>query len=150
MKLYPEPTPGFQQGTANAIFNSENPQDQRKDSIRLDYRLNNSNQVMFRFQRSNWKAIDAFRGTFPLARTEWERPNRTETFNWTSTIRGNLINDFNYSHSLDEVFIGVFTETWHVQPNPRGRQLPVYLPGREGARGQDTDGQRAKLQRVGR
>ena len=35
MKLYPEPTPGFQQGTANAIFNSENPQDQRKDSIRL-------------------------------------------------------------------------------------------------------------------
>src|SRR5215813_4229372 len=29
LNAYPLPTPGFQQGTANAIFNSENPQDQR-------------------------------------------------------------------------------------------------------------------------
>jgi hypothetical protein len=128
MKLYPEPTPGFQQGTANAIFNSENPQDQRKDSIRLDYRLNSSNQVMFRFQRSNWKAIDAFRGTFPLARTEWERPNRTETFNWTSTLRPNLINDFNYSHSLDEVFIGVFTDTGLYSRTRGGVNYPYIFP----------------------
>ncbi len=129
MKLYPEPTPGFQQGTANAIFNSENPQDQRKDSIRLDYRLNNSNQFMFRFQRSNWMAIDAFRGTFPFARTDWERPNRTETFNWTSTIKSNLINEFNYSHSLDEVFINVFTESGLHKRSRDGDQLPVHLPG---------------------
>jgi hypothetical protein len=128
MKLYPEPTPGFQQGTANAIFNSENPQDQRKDSVRLDYRLNSSNQIMFRFQRSNWKAIDAFRGTFPLARTEWERPNRTETFNWTSTIRPNLINDFNYSHSLDEVFIGVYTEGGMYSRTRGGVNYPYIFP----------------------
>ena len=37
---YPPPTPGFQSGTQNAIFNSDNPQDQRKDNIRFDYRLN--------------------------------------------------------------------------------------------------------------
>ncbi len=128
MKLYPEPTPGFQQGTANAIFNSENPQDQRKDSIRLDYRLNSNNQIMFRFQRSNWKAIDAFRGTFPLARTEWERPNRTETFSWTSTLRPNLINDFNYSHSLDEVFIGVFTDTGLHSRTRGGVNYPYIFP----------------------
>ena len=128
MKLYPEPTQGFQQGTANAIFNSENPQDQRKDSIRLDYRLNSNNQVMFRFQRSNWKAIDAFRGTFPLARTQWERPNRTETFNWTSTLRSNLINDFNYSHSLDEVFIGVYTATGMHSRTRGGVNYPYIFP----------------------
>ena len=45
MKLYPVPTPGYQQGTANLILTSENPQDQRKDNIRLDYRLNKSNQI---------------------------------------------------------------------------------------------------------
>jgi hypothetical protein len=131
MNLYPEPTPGFRQGTANAIFNSDNPQDQRKDSIRLDYRLNNSNQIMFRFQRSNWVAIDAFRGTFPFARTDWERPNRTETFNWTSTIRNNLINEFNYSHSLDEVFINVFTETGLHQRSRTGINYPYIFPGKE-------------------
>jgi hypothetical protein len=46
MNLYPEPTPGFRQGSRNAILTSENPQDQRKDSIRFDYRLSNNNQIM--------------------------------------------------------------------------------------------------------
>ena len=73
-------------------------------------------------------AIDAFRGTFPLARTDWERPNRTETFNWTSTIRNNLINDFNYSHSLDEVFIGVFTETGMHSRTRGGVNYPYIFP----------------------
>ena len=131
MKLYPEPTPGFQQGTANAIFNSDNPQDQRKDSIRLDYRLNNNNQFMFRFQRSNWVAIDSFRGTFPFARTDWERPNRTETFNWTSTIKSNLINEFTYAHSLDEVFINVFTESGLHKRSRTGINYPYIFPGKE-------------------
>ena len=128
MKLYPEPTAGFQQGTANAIFSSDNPQDQRKDSIRLDYRLNNNNQFMFRFQRSNWVAIDAFRGTFPFARTDWERPNRTETFNWTSTIKSNLINEFTYTHSLDEVFINVFTESGLHKRSRTGINYPYIFP----------------------
>ena len=128
MKLYPEPTAGFLQGTNNAIFNSDNPQDQRKDSIRLDYRLNNNNQFMFRFQRSNWVAIDAFRGTFPFARTDWQRPNRTETFNWTSTIKNNLINEFTYTHSLDEVFINVFTESGLHKRSRTGINYPYIFP----------------------
>ena len=128
MNLYPEPVAGFLQGTANTIFNSDNPQDQRKDSIRLDYRLNNNNQFMFRFQRSNWIAIDAFRGTFPFARTDWERPNRTETFNWTSTIKNNLINEFTYTHSLDEVFINVFTESGLHKRSRTGINYPYIFP----------------------
>jgi hypothetical protein len=111
LNAYPVPTPGFQLGTNNAIFNSENPQDQRKDNIRFDYRLNNSNQVTFRYSKYNWKAIDAFRGTFPYARTDWDRPNSTQTVSWSSTLRSNLINEATYTHSLDQVFINVFTGT---------------------------------------
>jgi hypothetical protein len=128
MNLYPEPTPGFRQGANNAILTSENPQDQRKDSIRLDYRLNNNNQIFYRFQRSNWVAVDGFRGGLPFARTDWERPNRTQTFNWTSTIRNNLINDFSYSHSLDEVFINVFTETGLHKRSRTGVNYPYIFP----------------------
>ena len=111
LNLYPSPTPGFSLGSANAIFNSDNPQDQRKDNVRLDYRLNNTNQLTFRYSKYNWTAIDAFRGTFPFARTNWDRPNSTETASWTSTIRSNLLNEFTYTHSLDQVFINVFTGT---------------------------------------
>jgi hypothetical protein len=131
MNLYPLPTPGFQQGTANAIINSENPQDQRKDNIRIDYRLNNSNSFNYRYNRSNWVAIDAFRGTFPFARTDWERPNSTQGFNWTSTITNNIINDMSFTHSLDEVFINVFTESGLHQRSRTGINYPYIFPGKE-------------------
>ena len=72
MNMYPEPTAGFQQGANNAIFNSDNPQDQRKDNLRFDYRLNQDNQLTYRYSKYNWVAIDAFRGTFPFARTDWD------------------------------------------------------------------------------
>ena len=86
MNLYPTPTPGFQQGTANVSMTSENPQDQRKDNLRLDFKFNDRNQVTWRYSNTNWVAIDAFRGTFPFARTDWDRPNKTQNFNWTSSI----------------------------------------------------------------
>jgi hypothetical protein len=128
MNLYPEPTPGFRQGSANAIFNSENPQDQRKDNIRLDYRINDRNQVTYRYSKFSWKSVDAFRGTFPFARTDWDRPNSTQNVNWTSTISPTLINEFSYSHSLDQVFINVFTETGLHKRSRTGINYPYIFP----------------------
>jgi hypothetical protein len=129
MKLYPDPTPGFRQGTANSVFSSENPQDQRKDHIRFDFRVNQSNQFTYRYSKQNWVAIDAFRGTFPFARTDWDRPNTTQNFNWTSTIRDNLINEFSYSFSLDQVFINVFTDPGLHKRSRTGIDYPYIFPG---------------------
>ena len=112
LNAYPLPTPGFRQGTANVIQTSANPQDQRKDNIRLDYRLNTTNQFTYRFSRYNvrrgWTPSAA---TFPFARTDWSigRTSRT-TASWTSTITNNLINELTYTYSRDDVFIDVFTE----------------------------------------
>jgi hypothetical protein len=128
LNLYPLPTPGYQLGTNNAIFSSDNPQDQRKDNIRFDYRLNNSNQITFRYSRYGWKAVDAFRGTFPFARTDWNRPNSTQTLSWTSTIRNNLINEATYTHSLDQVFINVFTGTNLYTRSRTGINYPYIFP----------------------
>jgi hypothetical protein len=128
LNLYPLPTPGYQNGTNNAIFSSDNPQDQRKDNIRFDYRLNNSNQITFRYSRYGWKAVDAFRGTFPFARTDWNRPNSTQTLSWTSTIRNNLINEATYTHSLDQVFINVFTGTNLYTRSRTGINYPYIFP----------------------
>ena len=128
MNLYPLPTPGYRSGTANAIFSSDNPQDQRKDNIRIDYRLNDKNQFTYRYSKYNWKAVDAFRGTFPFARTDWDRPNGTQNFNWTSTITPTLINEFSYSHSLDQVFINVFTESGLHKRSRTGINYPYIFP----------------------
>jgi hypothetical protein len=128
MKLYPDPTPGYRQGTANAIFGSENPQDQRKDNIRMDFRLNDRNQITYRYSKYNWVAVDAFRGTFPFARTDWDRPNSTQNLNWTSTITPTLINEFSYSHSLDQVFINVFTASGLHKRSRTGINYPYIFP----------------------
>jgi hypothetical protein len=128
MRLYPDPTPGFRQGSANAIISADNPQDQRKDNVRIDYRINDKNQVTYRYSKFSWKSIDAFRTGLPFARTDWDRPNSTQNFNWTSTITSNLINEFSYSHSLDQVFIGVFKESGLYKRSRTGVNYPYIFP----------------------
>jgi hypothetical protein len=131
LNTYPLPTPGFRQGTANLIQTSGNPQDQRKDTIRLDYRANVNHQIMYRYSNQNWVAIDAFRGQFPFARTDWDRPNSTQILSWTSTWKNNLMNELSYSRSLDQVFINVFTETGLYQRSRTGINYPYIFPVKE-------------------
>ena len=129
LNAYPAPTPGFREGTANLSQTSENPRDQRKDTIRLDYRLNDNHQFAYRYSSQNWVAVDAFRGQFPFARTDWDRPNSTQIASWTSTWGSNLINEVSYTHSIDEVFINVFTETGLYQRSRTGINYPYIFPG---------------------
>lgn len=128
LNTFPEPTAGFRQGSANLIQTSPNPQDQRKDNIRFDYRPNASNQVNYRFSRYNWVAVDAFRGSFPFARTDWERPNFTQTASWTSTLKSNWVNELTYTYSKDDVFINVF-EGGAFQRSRSGINYPYVFGG---------------------
>ena len=129
LNAYPLPTPNFNSGgSANAIVTSNNPQDQRKDNLRFDYRLNAKNNFAYRYGKYNWTAIDAFRGSFPYARTDWDRPNTTQTASWTSTITPTLLNDLTYTNSLDEVFINVFRGTDLYQRSKYGINYPYIFP----------------------
>ncbi len=129
LNAYPLPTPNFNSGgSANAIVTSSNPQDQRKDNLRFDYRLNAKNNFAYRYGKYNWTAIDAFRGSFPYARTDWDRPNTTQTASWTSTITPTLLNDLTYTNSLDEVFINVFRGTDLYQRSKYGINYPYIFP----------------------
>lgn len=131
MKLYPSPTPGFQQGSNNLIQNSENPVNQRKDNLRFDYRLGNNHSFTWRYSKQNYTAIDAYRGSFPFARTDWDRPNKTMNFNWAWTISNNLINEASYAYSIDQVFIDVYTETGLYKRSRTGVNYPYIYPGKE-------------------
>ena len=129
------------------IISSDNPQDQRKDNIRFDYRLNDKNQFSYRYGKYSWVAVDAFRGTFPFARTDWDRPNVTQTASWTSAISSRLINEFSFTHSLDEVFINVWRGHGPVPAEQVRDQLSVHLPGEQGDPRQDPDDHDRQLHR---
>ena len=128
MNAYPLPTPGFRQGTQNVIQTSENEQDQRKDSIRLDYRLNPNNQLTYRFSRSSFTGLNPYGGDFPLARQIIDRPNFTSAASWTTTIKSNLINELTYTFSRDDVFIDVYTETGLYKRSRTGINYPYIFP----------------------
>jgi hypothetical protein len=129
LNAYPAPTPGYQNGANNALVSSPNPQDQRKDNLRFDYRLNNSNQFTFRLSKYDWKAVDAFRGNLPFARTSWDRPNTTLTTSWTSTLSNNLINEANFTYSHDYVYINLYTADGVYQRSRYGINYPYIFPG---------------------
>ena len=109
-------------------MSSDNPQDQRKDNIRFDYRMSDKDQFSYRYGKYNWVAVDAFRGTFPYARTDWDRPNVTQTASWTRAISSTLINEFSFTHSLDEVFINVWQGTDLYQRSKYGINYPYIYP----------------------
>ncbi len=144
LRAFPEPTPGFQQGAANWIGTSPNPRDTRKDTIRLDFVPSARNQISLRASFFNWKSVDAFRGTFPIARTDWNRPNETLAASWTSTLSPALLNEATVAWSRDRVYIEVFRGTDAYLRSKAGIDLPLHLPG-QGDRGQDPDHQHLQL-----
>jgi len=131
LNTYPLPTPGFQRGSNNWIGTSPNPRRTRKDTLRLDFVPNSQNTISFRGSQFRWTAIDAFRGDFPLARTDWSRPNDTASLSWTSTISSTLINEATFGWSRDRVFIEVFRGTDLFQRSKYGINYPYVFPGKE-------------------
>jgi Carboxypeptidase regulatory-like domain len=131
LNAYPLPTAGFVRGNANWIGVSPNPRDTRKDTIRVDYVVSAGNQISARFSHFSWKAVDAFRGTFDLARTDWDRPNTTSAVSWTRSLKSSLLNEFTFGYSLDEVYINVFTDPGLHLRSRYGITYPYIFPGKE-------------------
>jgi hypothetical protein len=128
LNMYPHPTAGFRQGQANAILESDNPRDTRKDHVRVDWWLDARNQVTGRWSKFNWESVDAFRGGLTLARGEWSRPNTTSTFAWTSTLTGTLINELTFGYSRDRVLIDVLRGTDTYQRSHHNITYPYIFP----------------------
>jgi hypothetical protein len=131
LSMYPLPTPGFQRGANNWIGTSPNPRRTRKDTLRVDFVPNAQNTVSFRGSLFNWKAVDAFRGDFALARTDWDRPNQTGVLSWVSTLSPSTINEATAGWSRDQVFIEVFRGTDTFVRSGYGINYPYIFPGKE-------------------
>ncbi len=100
LNAYPEPTPGFQQGTDNWIGVEAQWSDLRKDTLKIDYLASEKHRISFRATHIPWH----FNGpTVGLTRMHelWSRPNSTGALSLTSTISPRLINEFTFSANSD-------------------------------------------------
>jgi len=95
LNAYPLPTPGFQQGANNWIGNPSVFNNQRKDSIKVDWVPTNTHRIAV---RHTW-APNVWNDPEPMGvySTIWDYPGRTLAATVTSTLSNSLINEFSFS-----------------------------------------------------
>jgi hypothetical protein len=130
LRTYPSPN-GFFPDNTNFFQVRPNPQNQRKDTIAIDY--NPTQNQVFRFRHSSygWTALDAFRAGFDYAITDWSRPNKTASLSHTYTLSPTAINEFLVAASVDRVFIGLDRTGGRYQRASRGINYPYLFPERK-------------------
>ncbi len=101
LNAYPLPTPGFQRGTTNYTVTYPHFSDLRKDTIKVDYAINDKERLSFRGTHIPWVFDGPFEGTLGLFQSSWSRPNRTAALSLTSTISPTFINEFTVSANSD-------------------------------------------------
>ncbi len=95
MNAFPLPVPGFQQGANNWIGNPSVFNNQRKDSIKIDWVPSTNHRLAV---RHTW-APNVWNDPEPLTvySTIWDYPGRTMATSLTSTLSNSLINEFSFS-----------------------------------------------------
>ena len=130
LAAYPDPSPGFLQGTRNFIQTRPQPADQRKDTIAVDVNPTDRHNIRFRIQNFNYFEPEAFRGGTDRATRTIDRPNRTYTMNHIWTVSPGLINEFLASVSYDRVYLEV-PVTPRLDRSTYGIDYPYVYPDRK-------------------
>ncbi len=95
LNAFPLPTPGFAQGANNWIGNPPTFNNQRKDSLKIDYVPNSKHRLAV---RHTW-APNVWNDPEPFAvySTIWDYPGRTLAATLTSTLSNTLVNEASFS-----------------------------------------------------
>ena len=144
----PLPTPGFQQGANNWIGNPSVFNNQRKDSIKIDWVPTSDHRVAV---RHTW-APNVWNDPEPMGvySTIWDYPGRTLAATLTSTLSSSLINEFSFSwgSTSPSKYFGQRncdycpggTDAFQYPTQSVGRhQLSVPVPRHEARPGQDSE-----------
>jgi carboxypeptidase family protein len=138
LKAYPGPnltTPI--NGNQLFLVTAGHPQDQRKDTLAVDFNLTDKQRLQFR--RNNYKFFEyqPLDGTPTETPKYFDRPNQTNSVDHVWTISANKVNEFLATVSLDDVYIPVdaahFLDRTKVGINypylfPAGKLIPTRIP----------------------
>jgi hypothetical protein len=128
---FPDPTPGYQQGRNNWFAGRPQPQNQRKDTLSIDFVPSTNHTFRVRWANYEYDELQGFRGTFDRAVQDWSRPNDTGSVNHIWTIGPTMINEFLATASVDRVYIGVETERGVHRRSAYGINYPYIYPDRK-------------------
>ena len=132
LRAYPEPVPGFLLGTSNFIQTRPQPDNQRKDTVSVDFIPTEKHTFRFRFQNFYWTEYSAFRANTDRAVSgPWHRPNKIASLNHIWTISPATVNEFLATASVDRNYIEVDQRGGRYQRSRYGINYPYIFPERK-------------------
>jgi len=131
LRGYPEPTPGFLQGRNNFIQTRPQPENQRKDTISLDWVPSEKHSFRFRHQIYEFFQIGAFREGLDRSPETVDRPNKTASVNYVWTISPTMVNELLVTASVDRVRIYLDTSHDRYRRSIYGINYPYLFPERK-------------------
>ena len=139
LNVFPQPVPGFQQGTANWIGTKSTHSDLRKDTFKVDYLINPSERLSVRGTNTPWHFNAPFEDTFGRMEEVWSRPNRIGAVSLISTLSPTLVNEFNFSANSDgkgDIQFGSYCAA--CLRSQYGLNYPFLFPGTKIASGEGS------------
>ncbi|MBI5281925.1 MAG: carboxypeptidase regulatory-like domain-containing protein [Candidatus Solibacter usitatus] len=130
LRTYPTAN-GAYQGNANWYKVRPSWQNQRKDTVSVDFNPAQNHFVKFRFNNYSFTALDSFRGGFDYAITDWSRPNQTASLGYTWTLSPTTINEVLITGSVDRVIIGVDKTGERYLRSRSGINYPYIFPDKK-------------------
>ncbi|MCG3161825.1 MAG: hypothetical protein JMDDDDMK_03039 [Acidobacteria bacterium] len=132
LRAQPEPIPGFFTSTGQNFFQDRpTTDDQRKDTVSVDFYPNDRHQIKYRLALYHYVGVSAFRGGTDRAPQIIDRPNQTTSINWTWTLSPTWISETLIAGSRDQVFIAVDTRGNTYQRSKYGINYPYIFPTKE-------------------
>lgn len=129
LSVYPLATPGLNVvGSTNWASSGPDPRNTRKDTVKVDYRLNDKHTFSLRGSIFEFDEVQPFRGTFNIVQLHTNRPNRTSVASFTSVLSPTLVNEVSVSANVDRNIL-VLADNGRYHRGQYGINYPYLFPG---------------------
>jgi Carboxypeptidase regulatory-like domain/TonB-dependent Receptor Plug Domain len=104
------------------------PQDQRKDTLVVDYVPADAHHLRFSLLNYNYDYVNPFAGNFNRTPQQWHWPNQVGVLHYTWTINPTMINEFTASASADHITISYDESNGLFNRDLYGIDFPYIYP----------------------
>lgn len=125
LNAYPEPNAS--NPTYDWVDAAIYPEDQRKDTLVVDYAPSDKHHVRFSLLNYNYDSVSPHYGNFNRTPQVWHRPNQVAVAHYTWTVSPTLVNEAYVSGSADHVRIGINTSSGLFDRTKYGINYPFLF-----------------------